>query len=328
VDPTEHVYGLMSEYLTLRPLMEESCCGWACSQVRLYDVARDPFGSALAQLSIAPHCCFSWGCGTTPVSVVQYGGGAAPPTPMYLGELNYTHCLPGCLENTLKLEWSAHPSKPYMTLRKPAVLDCVKNTCCCEQVYYGWRGSSAAVAPTVFLYQSTVQVQWVTPRTNNDSWCPTWLAVCCDPALCSCCSTRTSEWSPNFYRFADEVRSVVRARYDVEMSCVDGTGGGAHKVDLLLSSRLYSDTRCCEGPSVRFANRPEAAGAADPTMTAAIDARYRGSLVHQQPTEADHLIVLAAAAIQAFETFPHVARRPILGLANPGARSFGRISPK
>jgi hypothetical protein len=325
-DLTSFTYGAMPQALTLRPHMETGCCS-GCD--RKYDVARDLFADPIAEVKVAIPCnvCFfNAGCSNAEVEVYPKHGVTGV---VYKGEFG-KNFLAGCLDNTLKLQWSGTKSKPYMSYRSPACCDQLRYVCC-QTVWIGWRGSSEAVPQNQALYDNS------TIMRCNDAW-----SLCC--LKCKTCQNAccfAMDYAPRWVR-PDDIRRLILAKYDYEFAhrnieeeinfeLSEGENTDKlsitqqlqpiQKVDLLLTSRLYQDVSCGK-PTVRFANN----GEGNKGLLAAVDARYRGSLDHANPSEDDHLIALAATIMHGIFTFPNKAKAPYS--FTPADMLSGRLMPR
>lgn len=325
-DITSFVYGPLPQSLTLRPQMETGLCS-GCD--RKYDIARDMFADPIAEIKVAIPCnliLFNAGCSSAEVEVTPKQGVMGT---VYKGvyEKNFAA---GCLDNTVKLTWTGTPTKPYMSYRSPACCDNLRYALC-QPVYFGWRGSSEAVPQNIALYDSSLILKC---QDACSLFCLKFKT--CQNACCF-----AMDYAPRWIR-PEDVRALVLSRYDYEFAqrklddeisfeLSEGENTDhlnitmqlqpVHKVDLLLTSRLYQDVACCK-PTVRFAN----GGETKKELLAAVDARYRGSLDHAHPSQDDHLIALAAATMHAMFTFPNKAKAPYA--FTPADMLSGRLLPR
>merc|ERR1712000_60214 len=323
-DLTDFVYGEMPQALSLRPHEQTGCCNCDFK----FDVARDMFADASAEVTVQfPKmiCCFLAGMQSAPVEVAPKSGTTGTT---YKGVMKKTF-LPGCLGNDTTIVWEEVAGKPEMTFRMPSCVENIK-TCLCQATWVGWRGTSESVPQTQALYDSSTIIRC------SDA-CNLFCMQCkgCQNACCM-----SLDLAPRWTRPSD-VRRLVSTKYDYEFAwrkldeeisfeIAEGEVGElnvlrvlqpAHRVDALFTGRLYMDVKCMK-PYVRFANK----GEGDKSMLAAVDARYRGSVVHAQPSEEDHLIVLAGLIMHGLNTFPNKGNAPY----RPGPADMfrGRLVPR
>jgi hypothetical protein len=311
-DFVTYAFGAMPQALTLRP-HEASCC----SGERKYDLARGMFADSIAEVTVDTSCLFHCGCADGAVSVTQKD----KRNVLYTGAFSKSLCA-GCFDNTLKLQWSGTKSKPYMSYRSRACCDALRS-CFCMEVWTGWRGSSETAPQDQVLFDSS---------TSSVGSC----RGCCRSSTAVCCKKNHYDFAPRWVD-PEEIAGLVRGKYDYQFAhrtleqvhpddeetrlLLAPVGGELQKVDLLLASRLYEDEDRC-GLTVRFANKLEI----NKGLLAAIDARYRGSVDHANPSEDDHLIALAAAIMHGYFTFPNTANMPYAD--TPSVKHSGRVLPR
>ena len=320
-DFVDFAYGPMPEALTARPIVASGCC-----PSREIAIARHMFGEPVAKVEVKGlGCAWNAGCAAADVIVQPLGntGGVS-----YTGTLK-RNMLPECCGNETTLEWST-PNKPYMKLRALSTLDTCKYQFC-QDVWFGWRGSSTAVPQTQALYDAS-RIMRICDECD----------LClrqCGQCKNNCCAR--NDWAPRFAR-SEDIRRVVRDRYDYEFSCRNIAGEEtvelsqaedaeeasvlrplprAHLVDALYTSRLYVDVVCGK-PNVAWSNDHDATHERE----AAVDVRYRGSRRHAVVGEDDHLIVLGGLIMQTLFMFPGVNGAPVWG--GPAWLNKGRLLPR
>ena len=323
-DLTNFVYGPMPQALTLRPQEITGCC--SCE--RKYDVARDMFAEAVAEVEVkipTMVCMFEAGMVGADVTLTPKQGQSGTS---YKGTLKRGFC-PGCCVNDLTLEWEGQPTKPHMSARGPSTMDNIK-LCMCQPIWVGLRGSSDVVPQTQALYDASTIIR-----------CQDMITLCC--MHCKGCQNACCfayDIAPRWTR-PEDVRMLVAEKYDYEFShrqldaettfeVAEGEVGElnilktlskAHKVDALFTGRLYMDVACGR-PTVRFTNKSET----QREILAGVDARYRGSLEHGNASEDDHLIVLAGLILHGMFTFPNKSNAPF---RMSGASMYrGRLLPR
>lgn len=326
-DWVDMMYGPMPEAITLRPVRQEL----GCCPPKQYHIARHMFGDAVAVADVdlpACLCLYLGGCASAKVTVAPKDG---QPGQTYIGELSKNFCAE-CLGNVTTLQWNT-ATKPKMQFKAMSTLDSCKLNFC-QDVWLGFRGTSDSVGDKWSLYDASITL-------NICAGCKVACNMC--KGCCVGCCSR-ADTAPRFAR-AEDLRQVVLAKYDYEFSCKNVTEGleievsqgenqaqdgavtlarvlpRAHNVDALVSTRLYHDVVCGK-PQVMFSNERDAKHERE----AALDVRYRGSVRHNVVSEDDHLIVLAAAIMQAVWFFP--AKGNMWAANGPAFHNVGRIMPR
>ena len=302
-DYSDWAYGQMPHNLTARPVFQLQLCS-DCGPKGYYDISRDMFGKADGQVKIDFPCmygCYVSGCIKADVLFQNESG-----TSRVEGEMFHSMCFGSCTSE-ITVAWK-HPGNPQMTWKWLGPWDQCKYNFC-AQTWVGWRGRHDGEPENVYTYDQSYIL----------SQCDLCRLQCAHCARCqnNCC--QTYDYAPRFTRSQD-IRRLINGRYDWQMSRRDfstydedlvkeslkeGTAlvhyplPNAQDVCALYTARLYHDVKCTI-PWLRWGNT---AGAAPETL-AAVDVSYRGSANHLQPTEQEHLIVLAGLIINAVWSFP------------------------
>jgi hypothetical protein len=305
-DYTDWAYGEMPHNLTARPIYQFRICS-ECGPKGYYEISRDMFGNKNGDVQIDFPCaygCYLAGCQSAEVRFVNAAGGNEVKGSMY-----HNMCFGTC-SSEIAVEFNRgrpEGKNPKMVWRWFGPLDEFKYMFCCD-TWVGWRGTTGTDADGVVAYDQSYILN------QCDAMC----LLCAQLGRCNNNFCNAYDYAPRFTR-SEDIRRLINGRYDwqlarrdfnlqepnlVEYSLQEGSVfvkyplAPAENMCALYTARLYHDVKCTI-PFLRWGN-----GIGAKETHTAVDVSYRGSADQRNPSDDDHLVVLAGLIINAVWSFP------------------------